>query len=222
MTFYCMDVILWCQFHYRNKHWKKFIMAIKASRRANSSVWWPRMSDHITKMVKSCPGCTKNSFQNCEPMIASSLPNYPRQIIGTDLFQHKDTTYLLVVDYFSRYPKIAKLTDTTSKGVIAALRPMFARHGIPEVVRSDNGPQYVSQEMTDFATSYGFTQVTSSPHYPRSNGLAERTVKTVKAMLKKSKDPHLALLNRVLLVRSEPSTAVNGKEDKEYIATSPT
>ena len=49
--------------------------------------------------------------------------------------------------------------------------------------------------MTDFATSYGFTQVTSSPHYPRSNGLAERTVKTVKAMLEKSKDPYLALLS---------------------------
>ena len=79
--------------------------------------------------------------------------------------------------------------------MIAALRPMFARHGIPEVLRSDNGPQYVSQEMIDFATSYGFTQVTSSPHYPRSNGLAERTVKTVKAMLEKSKDPHLALLS---------------------------
>ena len=72
---------------------------------------------------------------------------------------------------------------------------MFARHGIPEVLRSDNGPQYVSQEMTDFATSYGFTQVTSSPHYPRSNRLAERAVKTVKAMLEKSKDPHLALLS---------------------------
>ena len=137
--------------------------------RANSSAWWPRMSDHITEMVKFCPECTKDSFQNCEPMIASSLPNYPWQIIGTDLFQHKGTTYLVVVDYFSRYPEIAKLTDTTSKGVIAALRPMFARHGIPEVLRSNNGPQYVSQEMTDFATSYGFTQVTSSQHYPRSN-----------------------------------------------------
>ena len=167
----------------------------KCRSRANSSVWWPRMSDHITEMVKSCPECTKDSFQNCEPMIASSLPNYPWQIIGTDLFQHKGTTYLLIVDYFSRYPEIAKLTDTTSKGVIAALRPMLARHGIPEVLRSDNGPQYVSQEMTDFATSYGFTQVTSSPHYPRSNGLAERTVKTVKAMLEKSKDPYLALLS---------------------------
>ena len=92
------------------------------------------MSDHITEMVKSYPECTKDSFQNCEPMIASSLPDYPWQIIETDLFQHKRTTYLLVVDYFSRYPEFAKLTDTTSKGVIAALRLMFATHGITEVL----------------------------------------------------------------------------------------
>ena len=47
----------------------------KCRSRANSSVWWPRISDHITEMVKSCPECTKESFQNREPMIASSLPN---------------------------------------------------------------------------------------------------------------------------------------------------
>ena len=92
----------------------------KCRSRANSSVWWPRISDHITEMVKSCLECAKESFQNQEPMIASSLPSYPWQIIGTDLFQHKGTTYLLVVNYFSRYPKIVKLTNTTSKGVIAA------------------------------------------------------------------------------------------------------
>ena len=129
-------------------------------------------------MMKSCQECTKQSTLKREPMIPSSLPDFPWQIVGTDLFQHKGITYLLVVDYFSRYPEITKLTNTTSKGVIAALQSIFARHGIPEVLRSDNGPQYVSQEMTDFATLYGFVQVTSSPHYPRSNGLAERTVKT--------------------------------------------
>ena len=47
----------------------------------------------------------------------------------------------------------------------------------------------------NMSTSYGFTQCTSSPHYPRSNGLSKRTVKTVKAMLLKSEDPHLALLS---------------------------
>jgi len=62
------------------------------------------------------------------------------------------------------------------------------------VLRSDNGPQYVYREMSKFATLYGF-KVTSSPHYPRSNGLAERTVKTVKLMLEKSKGPYLALLS---------------------------
>ena len=97
--------------------------------RANSSVWWPSMYDQITDMVKHCPECTKLSVQNREPMIASSLPDYLWQIIGTDLFQHKGTTYLLVVDYFSRYPEITKLTNTTSKEVITALRLIFTRHG---------------------------------------------------------------------------------------------
>ena len=72
---------------------------------------------------------------------------------------------------------------------------MFSRYGIPEVMMSDNGPQYSSQEMKDFASSYGFIQVTSSPHYPQSNGLAERMVRTMKELLKKSEDPYLALLN---------------------------
>ena len=78
--------------------------------------------------------------------------------------------------------------------MISALRSIFSRHGVPEVMVSDNGPQYSSQEMKEFTSTYGFTHITSSPHYPQSNGLAERSVQTVKRLLKKSRDPHLALL----------------------------
>lgn len=60
---------------------------------------------------------------------------------------------------------------------------------------TDNGPQYVSQEMTQFSSTYGFNHITSSPHYHQSNGLAERTVKTVKKMLSTSPDMYLALLS---------------------------
>ena len=116
-------------------------------------------------------------------------------MVGTDLFGWKGEQYLVIVDYYSRYLEIAKLSSTTSSAVITVLKSVFARHGIPEVVRSDNGPQCTSKEFSQFANSYGFKHITSSPRYPQSNGQAERTVKTVKRMLKQSTDPYLATLN---------------------------
>ena len=133
-------------------------------------------------------------------MIASPLPDYPWQKMGSDLFQLQGDHYLLVVDYFSRFPEVVKLSSTTARSVVVALKSIFARHGIPEILFSDNGPQYDSLEIETFASSYGFSHDTSSPHYPQSNGQAERTVQTVKRLLKKAEDPFLALL----IYRSTP------------------
>ena len=47
------------------------------------------------------------------------------------------------------------------------------------MVVKDNGPQYDNGEMKAFAEKYGSHHVTSSPHHSKSNGLAERAVKTV-------------------------------------------
>ena len=74
-------------------------------------------------------------------------------------------------------------------------KSIFAQRGIPEVLISDNGPQYSSHEYADFARSYQFKHVTSSPYYAQSNGEAERAVGTVKSLLKKYSDPYLALLS---------------------------
>ena len=144
-------------------------------------------------MVKQCLSCAKDATPRKEPMIPTPLPDYPWQRVGTDLFYHKGTNYLLVVDYFSRYPEILKLTSYLSQHH-KALKTIFSRHGVPETVQSDNGPQYASQEFAEFAKAYNFSHVTSSPHFPQSNGQAERTVQTVKNLVKQSKDPLMALL----------------------------
>jgi hypothetical protein len=82
--------------------------------------------------------------------------------------------------------------------LIAELRKIFSRYGIPEEVMSDNGPQYASREFQEFAKTWEFKHVTSSPRYPRSNGLAEKTVQTVKKLVSKAlsshQDPYLAIL----------------------------
>ena len=58
-----------------------------------------------------------------------------------------------------------KLTSTTSPSIVKALKGIFARHGIPEVLRSDNGLQFDSEAMTVFASEYEFSHITRSPRY---------------------------------------------------------
>ena len=88
--------------------------------------------------------------------------------------------------------------DITFTSVIQALKEHFSRHGIPDTVVSDNGSQFSSQEFHEFSLSWEFSQVTSSPHCPKSNGKTELSVKIVKQLFKKAerdrKDPWLALL----------------------------
>ncbi len=82
-------------------------------------------------------------------MLTTPLPQYPWQMIATDLFEIDGTHYLLVVDFFSRYAEIKKLSSTTSTSAIS-LKGIFSTHEIPEVLRSDNGPQYSSREFAVF------------------------------------------------------------------------
>ena len=71
---------------------------------------------------------------------------------------------------------------------------MFARHGIPERLILDNGPQFITTDLARFADQYGFTHITTSSKYPHANGVIEHTVQTVKNMLKKTREPQRALL----------------------------
>ena len=115
--------------------------------------------------------------------------------VAADLFELKKEAYLLIVDYYSRYVEVKKLTSTTAASVVTVLKSIFARHGIPATMISDNGPQFACREMKEFAETYGFHHITSSPLYPQANGQAERAVKTTKQLLANSPDLYMALLS---------------------------
>ena len=87
------------------------------------------------------------------------------------------------------------MSSTTSSSIVNVLKSAFSRFGVPEVLVTDNGPQFVSQEMKEFAKTYDFKHITSSPRYSQSNGQAERAVQTVKRLFKCSQDLYLSILN---------------------------
>ena len=91
--------------------------------------------------------------------------------------------------------RIASLKSTTTENAINHLKSFFCRHGIPEITVSNNGPQFAATTFSKFAEEWGFTHLTSSPHYPQKNGEVERAVKTAKDLIIKSEDPYLALFS---------------------------
>ncbi len=174
----------------------------KCKERAKMTVWWPRITQDIVGKVATCTFCQKNKpSQRSEPLITTPLPQRPWHRLGVDLCEYGNKSYLIVMDYFSRYLEIAHLTRTTTQQVVGRLKNMFAHHGIAEEVITDNGPQFTSAEFATFGEYYGFSHTTTSPHFPQANGQVERGVQLAKNILKQA-DPALALM----IYRATPTT----------------
>ncbi|XP_011670764.1 uncharacterized protein K02A2.6-like [Strongylocentrotus purpuratus] len=172
----------------------------KTRLRAKASVYWESINDDIEVLVKGCSVCQEyKPSQPHETLLQHEIPTRSWQVLGTDLFHFEGNNYLIIADYFSKFPFIRKMPqECTSAAVVNATRQVFAEQGVPERIVSDNGRHFDSSTYRDFATQWGFSHVTSSPHYPRSNGFIERMIQTVKNTLKKAKvsgiDPNMALL----------------------------
>jgi hypothetical protein len=171
----------------------------KCQQRARELLFWPGMNADIAKVVSQCGTCIAQRPANAkEPLMPHKIPTIPWHKVGTDLFDFEGDTYLLIADYQSRYIEVEKLRNTRSCTVICKTKAIFARHGIPQEVVSDNGPQYSSQEYQRFSEAWDFRHITSSPLFPQSNGFAEKAVGTIKNLFAKARrdgsDPYLSLL----------------------------
>ena len=167
----------------------------KCCDRAKQSVWWPGISKQIEETVQKCLRCCQHLTQRAETLLPTVFPDYLWQKVEVDLFAFKGSSYLLLIDYYSRYVEMSKMHSTTSAAVIQRMKSIFARHGIAEILISDNGPQFAAEIFTQFAQNFDFQHQTSSPNFPQGNGEIERAVKTVKSMLEKATDHYIGLLS---------------------------
>ena len=74
--------------------------------------------------------------------LGHEIPAFPWTKLATDIFHFEGDSYLLIVDYTSRYPVIHKLTLMTAQNVIGHLQVIFSEYGWPDTIVSDNGPCY--------------------------------------------------------------------------------
>ena len=170
-------------------------------RKARDSVFWPNMSGDVRDQVSQCSICAELQSKNPkEPMQSHQIPDRPWSRVAADQFKLHGKDYIVIVDFYSDFIEVKMLEENTSSAVIEFLKEQFSRHGLPDILVTDNGPQFTSQEFMQFTHSWEFVHVSSSPHHHKSNGKVEAAVKVAKSLFKKAlkdnRDPWLALLDQ--------------------------
>lgn len=98
---------------------------------------------------------------------------------------------------------------------------IFKDVGVPELIRTDGALSFTSRQFREFLGEWGIVHQTSSPHYPRSNGLAESAVKSVKKLLRRCWDNGRGRLNEKEwtrgLIQQRNTPGVSGKSPAEIV-----
>ncbi|XP_030621125.1 uncharacterized protein K02A2.6-like [Chanos chanos] len=172
---------------------------VKMKSLARSYVWWPGIDKQIEDLTKGCSGCHR--VQNAPPQAPLhpwEWPSAPWQRVHIDFAgPFMNSMFLIVVDAHSKWPEVIPMKSTTSEKTIAALRSIFSRNGVPELIVSDNGSQYTSEEFSLFMKKNGIKHFKSAPHHPATNGLAERFVQTFKKSIKAMEKEDISLQHKV-------------------------
>lgn len=184
--------------------------------------WWPNLDREIEAMVRACGVCQK-SLPLPKQLVGNNWawPTKPWQRLHVDFAQYKEDHYLVMVDAHSKWPEVIHMRRGTSAvRTIEAYREVFARLGIPKEICSDNGPPFPSAEMEEFMTNNGIKQIFSPPYHPKSNGEAERFVRTLKEGIRRrvggSVSHNLGLNDFLLTYRTTPHSTT-GRTPSEML-----
>ena len=153
---------------------------------------WNGMHSEVLKLCKECGICQreKGTTKAKEPLVPNRAAHEPRQMVAYDVAtlpwgSDQNRYFLLMTDLFSKWVEIAPMRDQTSSSVMAALKTYWIyRHGPPQYVLSDQGPNVDGSEIREALDMLGIKKLRSSPYHPEGDGQAERNIQTVKQTLR--------------------------------------
>ena len=161
-----------CEHHTWQENWVPDSHPRWPAKTEIDTVYWPGIKSDIKPVVESCPTYQCHHPQEPQQLLQPTLaPKCPWQLLSTDYFHFDGSEYLVVTDYCSKMAirRIPAFQCNASK-TISVLKEHFAEYGIPEVLHSDNGPQFANALFTKFATDWKFDHNTNLPRNCRSNG----------------------------------------------------
>ena len=121
-----------------------------------------------------------------------------------DYFYMNGRLYILICDYFSKFPFLFQVKTMSFANLKNHLMELFSVEGTPEEIMSNNGPPFNGKEFSSFLTGLGIRHIISSPNYPRSNGFIERQIQTMKRLMEKASSLGRSLQEALTGLRAQP------------------
>ena len=176
-------------------------------------VWFPKIDKLVQSTLEKCLPCKAVSKpKQPEPLSMTDMPKGPWEKIHIDFYGPLPSgEYLLVaVDRYSRFPEVEIVRSTKASTVIPKLDKIFATHGIPNIIKSDNGPPFNGDEYKKYLDILGIKPEFATPYWPQGNAEAERFMQPLGKAIKIAHiqgRPWQQELNRFLLqYRTSPHT----------------
>ena len=184
---------------------------VKTKQLLREKIWFPKIDREVEKLLDGCLACQANGPNTKPaPLQMSPLPPTPWHTVHIDFCGPFPTgEYLLVViDAYSWFPEVDIIHSTSAKGTISKLDRIFATHGVPVIIRSDNGPPFTSSEFELYMSELGIKHQRITPLWPQANSEAENFMKpltkTIRAARTEQKDWKKELYTFLLNYRATP------------------
>lgn len=192
---------------------------VKMKTLARQHIYWPSIDKEIEQLVGRCSACQATRAEparKSHPWEPAEKPWSRIHIDHAGPFRGK--LFLIVADAHTKWIDASIVSSTASAPTIARLRDLFATHGLPDTIVSDNGRGFISSEFQNFCKGNAITSYRVAPYMPASNGLAERNVQSVKNFLKKlTAQDDLAVELASYLLISRTTALPNGLSPSEML-----
>lgn len=172
---------------------------VKMKAIARQYVWWPHVDMDIEKVCKGCETCQlEQNMPRKEPLHPWEFPGDVWKRLHIDFAgPFMGHNFMIVVDAFSKWLEVFRMTNITSSETITRLKRLFASYGVPEQIVTDNATTFMSNEFQQFVRRNGILHTTGAPRHPATNGQAERSVSTFKAGMKKLSRERLSIEDKI-------------------------
>ncbi|KAL0166469.1 hypothetical protein M9458_038313, partial [Cirrhinus mrigala] len=156
---------------------------VKLKQRCQDRVLWLGINSEIKLLVKDCPACLvsgKMGKPRPPPLQPLTWPTRPWQHLQLDIcgeihwVSHNQRYLVLAYDLHSKWPELTTTGSVSSQIIVDFLDSLFTRWGLPQMITTDNGPQFVSADFSSYLRSKGIQQIHTTLYHSQANGGVER------------------------------------------------